>query len=66
MVGNEKKGNLLKQALESNGNLPTVHSARHTSFAAVDVAGIIRERPKLLQELLQSMIGLIHSGDLPY
>ena len=47
---------------ESNGNLPTAHFARHTSFAAVDLAGINRERPQLLRELLQSMIGLIHNG----
>ena len=38
--------------------------ARNTSFAAVDLSGIIRERPKLVQELLQSMIGLLHRGVL--
>ena len=53
-----------KQAIESNGNLPLAHFARNASFAAVDLAGINRKRPKLLQELLQSMIGLIHNGDL--
>ena len=40
------------------------HLARNTSFAAVDLASIIRERPKLSQKLLQNEIGLIHNGDL--
>ena len=53
-----------KQAIASNGNLPLAHFARNTSFAAVDLAGINRKRPKLLQELLQSMIELIHNGGL--
>ena len=48
-----------KQAIESNGNLPMAHFACNTSFSAVDPAGVVRERPTLLQELLQSMIGLI-------
>ena len=52
------------QATESNGNLPMTRFARNTSFAAVDLAGIIRGRPKFLEELLQSMTGLIHSEDL--
>ena len=52
-----------EHATESNGNLPTAHFARYTSFAGVDLAGINHERPQLLRELLQSMIGLINNGD---
>ena len=40
------------------------HLARDISFAAVDLAGIIRERLRLSQKLLQNEIGLIHNGDL--
>lgn len=50
-----------KQTIESNGNLLKVHFTRHTSFTAMDLASAIRERPKLLQDLLQSMIGLTHN-----
>ena len=53
-----------KQAIEPNGNLAMAHLARNISFAAVDLAGIIRERLRLSQKLLQNEIGLIHNGDL--
>ena len=53
-----------KQSISSNENLQMAHFARNTSFAAVDLIGLIRERPELLQELLQRMIELLNRGYL--
>ena len=53
-----------KQSIGFNENLQMAHFARNTSFAAVDLIGLIRERPELVQELLQSMIELLNRGYL--
>ena len=40
------------------------HFARNVSFAAVDLAGIIRERPSFVQGLFQSMMALVEQNIL--
>ncbi|KAF2736977.1 hypothetical protein EJ04DRAFT_595149 [Polyplosphaeria fusca] len=48
-----------KRDLLANEKLPMLQFARNISFAAVDVAAMIRERPALIQKSLKAVIDLM-------
>ena len=53
-----------KRDIASRSELPMAHFGRNVAFAAVDLSGIIRERPSLLQELFQGVTALVEQGEL--
>ena len=53
-----------KADILSHKTLPMTQFAKNVLFAAVDLAGIVRERPLLLQELFQNMMALVKEGKL--
>lgn len=53
-----------KADILSHRTLQMTQFAKNVTFAAVDLLGIIRERPLLLQEMFQSMMALVKEGKL--
>lgn len=48
-----------KRDILSNKKLPMLQFARNISFAAIDIAAMIRERPHLIQKCLKPVVELV-------
>lgn len=53
-----------KADIQSHKSLQMTQFARNVSFSAVDLLGIVQERPLLVQELFQGMMALVRDGKL--
>lgn len=54
-----------KRDIYGAGRLPLEYFKRRITYAAVDMAGIHRERPEVFAELLHHTMGRVVSGELP-
>ncbi|KAI4288066.1 MAG: hypothetical protein L6R35_002669, partial [Caloplaca aegaea] len=53
-----------KKDILAHADLPMFRFAKNVTFAAVDLADIIRERPSMMQDLFQGMMALLEQGSI--